>query len=102
MKNLFFLFTLCGIFLFLSCNKTVIAFPSCEESRLGTVCFINNTDCEIRIIIDNNKSDILPFSDVCFEMREGAYKYTGKHFLKRWRGKVSVERCQFVELGLFD
>jgi len=102
MKNLLFFSALCGIFLFSSCNQTVIVLPPCEEFRLGTVCFDNNTDSEIRIIVDNNKADILPFSNVCFEMREAWYDYTGKRFLKRWRGEVFVERCQTVGVGLFD
>lgn len=102
MKNLFFLVSICGIFLFSSCNQSVIVLPPCEELRLGTVCFDNNTNNEIRIIIDNNKADILPFSNVCFEMNEGWYDYTGKRFLKRWRGEVFIERCQTVGVGLFD
>lgn len=102
MKNLFCLFFLSGLFLFSSCNQSVIVLPPCEELRLGTVCFDNNTNNEIRIIVDNNKADILPFSNVCFEMNEGWYDYTGKRFLKRWRGEVFVERCQTVGVGLFD
>ncbi len=102
MKKLFLFSALCGIFLFSSCNQTVIVLPPCEEFRLGTVCFDNNTDREIRIIIDNNKADILPFSSVCFEMEEGWYDYTGKRLLKRWRGDVFIDRCQTVGIGLFD
>ncbi|MGK0363386.1 MAG: hypothetical protein ACI85O_000431 [Saprospiraceae bacterium] len=102
MKSLFFFSALCGIFLFPSCNQSAIVLPSCEEFRLGTICFDNNTNNEIRIIVDNNKADILPFSNVCFEMNEGWYDYTGKRFLKRWRGEVLVERCQTIGVGLFD
>lgn len=101
MKNLFYLLILCSILTFFSCRQTSIVAPSCEELRVGTVCFDNNTDDAIRIFIDRNEADILPFSEVCFEMREGSYSYKGKRNLKRWRGDVFVETCRTVGVGLF-
>jgi len=101
MKNLFY-FLLLGSTLFIfSCRQPSLVVPSCEELQVGTVCFDNNTDETIRIFVDRNEADILPFSNVCFEMRTDIYSYVGKRNLKRWRGDVFVETCQTVGVGLF-
>lgn len=102
MKKLILLSALFGLFTFSSCLRPSIALPPCEEFNLGTVCFDNNTNREIRIIIDDNRADIVPFSSVCFEMNAGWYDYKGKRGLRRWRGEVLIERCRTVGVGLFD
>lgn len=99
MKNLFFL---CFLFFLSGCYRNAVVIPPCEESGFGTVCFDNNTDVTVDLRIDDNRADILPFSSVCFEMREDWYNYRGKRGLRRWRGEVFVERCRVTGVGLFD
>ena len=98
-KFLFFCFVLT---LLTGCRSYSEVYLNCEEAAVGTVCFENNTDRTIDLRIGNNRADVLPFSQACFEMNEGTYDYKGKRGLRRWRGDVFVPRCEVSGVGMFD
>jgi len=75
--------------------------PPCERFETGTVCFYNATNGDIKVTIDDTKTEVEERTTICVDIYEGHYDYKGKRNFKKWEGSIFVDRCSETRI-VFD